>query len=98
MNWRHVDNMIVSKCIDYIQYEINAGRLNASYFVPITGLEGQKGDGRSDAALFNAWRIHLLDRMTEEANNNNWDEDTSEPITELEDDMHYYQGLGKSKK
>ncbi len=43
---------------------------------------------------FEAWRVHLLDRMMEEY-------DLSDPTTELEEDIQYYKILierDKSKK
>jgi hypothetical protein len=45
MNWRRIDNMLVTWCIERIQEQIDSGKLVQP---PI-----------STAAQFNAWRTHI---------------------------------------
>jgi hypothetical protein len=95
MNWRRIDNMIISACIQRIQEEIDeGGSLRASGLVPPNNV------APADKA-FEAWRVHLLDRMMEEYDRNHWEGDLSDPTTELEEDIQYYKILierDKSKK
>jgi hypothetical protein len=79
MEWRQVDTMMISKCIQYIENEISAGRLEASHFVPIPELKETRA-----LMYYKAWRVHLVDRMMEE-------DDTSDPTSELEADIGYYK-------
>jgi hypothetical protein len=61
MEWRQIDTMMISKCIQYIENEINAGRLEASHFVPIPELKETRA-----LVCYKAWRVRLVDRMMEE--------------------------------
>jgi hypothetical protein len=87
MNWRRIDNMLVTWCIEHIQKEIDSGDLVPP---PI-----------ATAAQFNAWRVHMLDRMMDESANNKWvDEGTTtyDPTTELEEDAFYYESLQEKRR
>jgi hypothetical protein len=87
MNWRRIDNMMVSKCIQYIQKEIDEDRLEPSNIIPISGLKETQA-----LMYYKAWRVHLVDRMMEEYDRNRWnDDDAYDPTTELEDDTRYYK-------
>ena len=35
MEWREIDTMLVSKCIQFVEKEISDGKLEASRFVPV---------------------------------------------------------------
>jgi hypothetical protein len=35
MEWREIDTMMVSKCIEHVEEEITDGKLEASRFIPI---------------------------------------------------------------
>ena len=54
MEWREIDTMMVSKCIQFIEKEINEGKLEASHFGPIPELK--EAQALKDDK---AWRIHL---------------------------------------
>jgi hypothetical protein len=89
MNWRRIDNMLVTWCIEHIQQEIDSGNLVPP---PIT-----------TAAQFNAWKIHMLHRMMmDESVNNKWVDEgrttTYDPTTELEEDAFYCDILQKKRK
>jgi hypothetical protein len=87
MNWRRIDNMLVTWCNEHIQQEINSGNLAPP---PI-----------ATAAQFNAWRVHRLDRMMDESANNKWVDEsrtTYDPATELGEDVMYYEGLQEKRR
>jgi hypothetical protein len=99
MNWRHIDNMMVSWSIEQIQTQINNGTLEP----PIFAMAGQ----------YNAWRIRMQDKLMAEAHRNGWaqesgtivigfdpkEEDTAyDPSNELNDDLGHYDKLVKKKK
>ena len=86
MKWRFVDNMIVSKCIQIIQDEINEGEKQATDFINLPGVNEEKAK-----EFFNAWNVYLIDRMMEESDKNNWGEATQNPMSELEYDVEYYR-------
>jgi hypothetical protein len=59
MDWREIDTMIVSsKCIQFIENEINDGKIDASRFVPVPDLKESQA-----LNSYKAWRVHLVDRM-----------------------------------
>ena len=82
MEWRQIDTMMISKCMQYIENEINAGRLEASHFVPIPELKETRA-----LMYYKAWRVHLVDRMMEEDDGSHSANDTSDPTSELEADI-----------
>jgi trans-aconitate methyltransferase len=87
MNWRRIDNMLVTWCIEHIQKEIDGGNLVPP---PIT-----------TAAQFNAWKTHMLHRMMDESANNKWIDEsrtTYDPMNELEEDELYYESLQEKRK
>jgi hypothetical protein len=93
MEWREVDTMMVSKCIEYIEKEITDGKLEASRFIPVPELK------ESQALMFyKAWRVHLVDRMMEEYDNNRSENDTSDPTKELQDDIMYYKKIQEKER
>lgn len=77
MEWREIDTMIVSKCIQFIENEINNGKIDASLFVP----ESQALN------FYKAWRVHLVDRMMEENDKIRSENYSSNATKELEDDI-----------
>ena len=86
MKWRSVDNMIVSKCIQIIQDEINEGKKQATHFINLPGVNEEKAK-----EFFIAWRVYFIDRMIEESDKNNWGNATQNPMSELEYDLEYYR-------
>jgi hypothetical protein len=87
MNWRRIDNILVTWCIEHIQQEIDSGDLAPP---PI-----------ATAAQFNAWRVRMLDRMMDEGANNKWVDEgrtTYDPTTELEEDVMYYERLQEKRR
>jgi hypothetical protein len=98
MNWRRIDNMLVSWSIEQIQNQIN----NSTLDPPIFATAGQ----------YNAWRHRMQDRLLVESNRNGWLQDDStdvigydpkedaayDPSTELTDDVEYYNNVVKRKK
>jgi hypothetical protein len=87
MNWRRIDNILVTWCIEHIQQEIDSGNLVPP---PIT-----------TATQFNAWKIHMLHRMMDESANNKWIDEsrtTYDPTGELEEDVLYYESLQEKRK
>ena len=93
MEWREIDTMMVSKCIQFIEKEINDGKLEASSFIPVPELK------ESQALMFyKAWRVHLVDRMMEEYDKNRSENYTSNPTMELEDDIKYYKKVQEKER
>jgi hypothetical protein len=93
MEWREIDTMMVSKCIQFIEKEINDGKLEASRFIPVPVLK------ESQALMFyKAWRVHLVDRMMEEYDKNRSENFTSKPTKELEDDMRYFKKVQEKER
>ena len=93
MEWREIDTMMVSKCIQYIEKEIGDGRLEASQFVPVPQLK------ESQALIFyKAWRVRLVDRMMEEYGNNHSGTRISDPTKELEDDLMYFKQVQEKER
>ena len=39
MEWREIDTMMISKCIEFIEKEITDGKLEASRFIPVPELK-----------------------------------------------------------
>ena len=86
MEWREIDTMMVSKCIEHIEKEITDGKLEASRFIPIPELK------ESQALMFyKAWRVHLVDRMMEEYDKDRSENYVSDPTKELNDDIMYFK-------
>ena len=93
MEWREIDTIIVSKCIQFIEKEINDGKLEASHFIPVPELK------ESQAIMFyKAWRVHLVDRMMEEYDKNRSEKYTFNPTKELEDDIKYFKKVQEKER
>ena len=93
MEWREIDTMMVSKCIQFIEKEINDGKLEASHFIPVSELK------ESQAIMFyKAWRVHLVDRMMEEYDKNRSEKYTFNPTKELEDDIKYFKKVQEKER
>ena len=93
MEWREIDTMMVSKCIQFIEKEINDGKLEASHFIPVPELK------ESQAIMFyKAWRVHLVDRMMEEYDKNRSENYTFNPTKELEDDIKYFKKVQEKER
>jgi hypothetical protein len=86
MEWREIDTMMVSKCIQFVEKEISEGKLEASHFVPVPELKESQALG-----FYKAWRVHLVDRMMEESDKVRSEKFTSNPMKELEDDIMYFK-------
>ena len=93
MEWRQIDTMMISKCIQYIENEISAGRLEASHFVPIPEFKETHA-----LMYYKAWRVHLVDRMMEEDDKSHSANDTSDPTSELEADIGYYKKVQEKER
>ena len=93
MEWREIDTMMVSKCIQFIEKEINDGKLEASHFIPVPELK------ESQAIMFyKAWRVHLVDRMMEEYDKNRSENYTFNPTKELDDDIKYFKKVQEKER
>lgn len=93
MEWREIDNMMVSKCIEHIEKEIGDGKLEASHFIPVPEVK------ESQALMFyKAWRVHLVDRMMEEYDKNRSENYISDPTKELEDDITYFKKVQERER
>ena len=93
MEWREIDTMMVSKWIQFIEKEINDGKLEASHFIPVPELK------ESQAIMFyKAWRVHLVDRMMEEYDKNRSEKYTFNPTKELEDDIKYFKKVQEKER
>jgi hypothetical protein len=93
MEWREIDTMMVSKCIEHIEKEITDGKLEASRFIPVLELK------ESEALVFyKAWRVHLVDRMMEEYDKNRSENYISDPTKELKDDIMYYKKVQEKER
>jgi hypothetical protein len=93
MEWREIDTMMVSKCIEHIEKEITDGKLEASRFIPVLELK------ESEALNFyKAWRVHLVDRMMEEYDKNRSEDYISDPTKELKDDIMYFKKVQEKER
>jgi hypothetical protein len=93
MEWREIDTMMVSKCIEHIEKEITDGKLEASRFIPVLELK------ESEALIFyKAWRVHLVDRMMEEYDKNRSEDYISDPTKELKDDIMYFKKVQEKER
>ncbi len=93
MEWREIDTMMVSKCIEHIEKEITDGKLEASRFIPVLELK------ESEALIFyKAWRVHLVDRMMEEYDKNRSENYISDPTKELKDDIMYFKKVQEKER
>jgi len=96
MEWREIDTMMVSKCIEHIEKEITDGKLEASRFIPIPELKELK---ESQALMFyKAWRVHLVDRMMEEYDKDRSENYVSDPTKELQDDIIYFKKVQEKER
>lgn len=55
MEWREIDTIMVSKCIQFIEKEISEGKLEASHFIPVPELKEAQA-----LKYYKAWRGHIL--------------------------------------
>jgi hypothetical protein len=92
MEWREIDTMLVSKCIQFVEKEISDGKLEASRFVPVPELKESQA-----FAFYKAWRVHLVDRMIEESDKN-LSKKFSNPTKELEDDIRYFKNVQEKEQ
>jgi hypothetical protein len=93
MEWREIDTMIVSKCVQFIEKEINDGKLEASRFIPVPELK------ESQALIFyKAWRVHLVDRMMKEYDRNRSEDYSSNLTKELDDDIRYFKKVQEKER
>lgn len=93
MEWREVDTMIVSKCVQFIEKEINDGKLEASRFIPVPELK------ESQALIFyKAWRVHLVDRMMKEYDRNRSEDYSSNLTKDLDDDIRYFKKVQEKER
>jgi hypothetical protein len=86
MEWREIDTMMISKCIEYIEKEITDGKLEASRFIPVADLKESQA-----FTYYKAWRVHLVDRMMEEYDKSRSENYISDSTKELEDDVVYFK-------
>lgn len=93
MQWRPIDNMIASTCIQKIQKMINNGEMEAGDFLPKSSMEELLSQ-----EYFSAWRIYFIDRMMEEYDKNGWKDIEEDPMKELEYDMEYCKALEEKEK
>jgi hypothetical protein len=93
MEWREIDTMMVSKCIEHIEKEITDGKMEASRFIPVLELK------EFEALIFyKAWRVHLVDRMMEEYDKNRSEDYISDPTKELKDDIMYFKKVQEKER
>ena len=52
MEWREIDTIMVSKCIQFIEKEISEGKLEASHFIPVPELKEAQA-----LKYYKAWRV-----------------------------------------
>lgn len=93
MEWREIDTMMISKCIEYIEKEITDGKLEASRFIPVPDLKESEA-----LTYYKAWRVHLVDRMMEEYDKNRSKNYISDPTKELEDDVIYFKKVQEKER
>ena len=93
MEWREIDTMMISKCIEYIEKEIANGKLEASRFIPVPDLKESEA-----LTYYKAWRVHLVDRMMEEYDKNRSENYISDPTKELEDDVIYFKKVQEKER
>jgi hypothetical protein len=93
MEWREIDTMMISKCIEFIEKEITDGKLEASRFIPVPGLKESEA-----LTIYKAWRVHLVDRMMEEYDKNLSETYISDPTKELEDDVTYFNRVQEKER
>jgi hypothetical protein len=93
MEWREIDTMMVSRCIQFVEKEINDGKLQASRFIPIPELKESQA-----YAFYKAWRVHLVDRMMKESDKYLSARFTSNPTKELEDDVRYFKKVQEKER
>ena len=86
--WRRIDSMLASHCLQQIQKDIHNRRPEALNFIKMIS-----SNEKEAADIFSAWRVHLLDKMAEEHDKNSWEQDTTNPIAELVEDVQYYRKL-----
>jgi hypothetical protein len=93
MEWREIDTMMVSRCIEHVEKEIADGKLEASRLIPILELK------ESQAFMFyKAWRVHLVDRMMEEYDKIRSENYKSDPTKELNDDVMYFKKVQEKER
>jgi hypothetical protein len=93
MEWREIDTMMMSKCIEYIEKEMTDGKLEASRFIPVPDLKESQA-----FTYYKAWRVHLVDRMMEEHDKNRSENYISDPTKGLEDDVIYFKKVQEKER
>ena len=82
MNWRRIDSMIASRCIQEIQQDIKEGRKKASDIVHLPSISEEQA-----RELYNAWQAYFIDRMEMERHKDDWDNTASG----LDYDLEFYK-------
>jgi hypothetical protein len=90
MEWREIDIMMVSKCIEHIEKEMTDGKLEAPTFIPVRELEESKA-----FMLYRACRVHLVDRMMEEYDKIRSETHISDLTNEFQEDVVYFKKVQK---
>ena len=93
MEWREIDTMMVSRCIEYIGKEITDGKLEASRFIPVLKLKESQA-----FMLYKAWRVHLIDRMMEEDDKIRSENHSPDPGKDLQDDVIYFKKVQEKER
>lgn len=92
MEWREIDTIMISRCIEFIEKEITDGKLEASRFIPVPELK------ESQAFIFyKAWRVHLVDRMMEEYDKIRSENYIFDPTKQLQDDVKYFKKVEEER-
>jgi hypothetical protein len=93
MEWRPIDNLIASACVQKIQELIKSGELEATDIIPVIRSE------KAAEIRFNAWRVYLLDRMANEYDKQDWSKTSVFADTgELDHDIKYYNKVVEREK
>jgi hypothetical protein len=93
MEWRSIDNLIASACVQEIQKQIKSGKLKASDMIPMITNEAKAKE------LFNAWRVYFIDRMANEHDKGGWaNEGEILPSSQIEHDIEYYNTIERYQK
>ena len=87
MNWRWIDNMIASKCIQVIKQDIKEGRKKASDIVHLPSISEKQA-----SELYDAWQAYFMDRMEMEQYRVGW-RNTNNPnsASDLDYDLKFYR-------
>jgi hypothetical protein len=93
MEWREIDTIMISRCIEFIEKEITDGKLEASRFIPVPELKESQA-----FTFYKAWRVHLVDRMMEEYDKIRSENYIFDPTKELQDDVKYFKKVEEKER